>query len=254
MKCPFPGMDPWLESPALWPDVHNRLIAAISDALTPLVAPRYYVALERRTYLFQPDDLVLVGRPDISAVSRSPPVAAQPEEGAVGILDVEVLLSDEVGESYLEVRETEGETLVTVLELLSPANKLHSRGRVDYERRRTHILQSLTSLVEVDLLHAGQPMFTSPRGPRSDYRVLVSRGWTRPKGRLYTFGLRDAIPVVPIPLAKGENEPELRLSEVLHALYERARFDLRLHYDRPAEPPLAEAEASWARGLVAGAT
>jgi hypothetical protein len=96
-------------------------------------------------------------------------------------------------------------------------------------------------------------MFTSTRGPRSDYRVLVSRGWTRPKGRLYTFGLRDAIPVVPIPLAKGEDEPELRLSEVLHALYERARFDLRLHYDRPAEPPLAEADASWARGLVAGA-
>ena len=39
-------MDPWLESPSLWPDVHNRLIAAISDALTPLVAPRYYIALE----------------------------------------------------------------------------------------------------------------------------------------------------------------------------------------------------------------
>ena len=59
-------MDPWLEHPALWPDVHNRLIAAISDALTPLVAPRYYVALERRTYLLTPDDLVFVGRPDVS--------------------------------------------------------------------------------------------------------------------------------------------------------------------------------------------
>jgi hypothetical protein len=26
MRPPFPGMDPWLEHPALWPDVHNRLI------------------------------------------------------------------------------------------------------------------------------------------------------------------------------------------------------------------------------------
>ena len=45
MRTPFPGMDPYLEHPALWPDVHNRLIAAISDALTPLLAPRYYIGL-----------------------------------------------------------------------------------------------------------------------------------------------------------------------------------------------------------------
>lgn len=47
-------MDPYLEHPALWPDVRNSLIAAIRDALAPLVAPRYYVGLERRTYLLQP--------------------------------------------------------------------------------------------------------------------------------------------------------------------------------------------------------
>ena len=35
MRPPFPGMDPWLEHPAIWPDVHNRLIAAIADELTP---------------------------------------------------------------------------------------------------------------------------------------------------------------------------------------------------------------------------
>jgi len=39
-------MDPYLEHPALWPDVHNSLIAAIRDALVPLVAPRYYVVIE----------------------------------------------------------------------------------------------------------------------------------------------------------------------------------------------------------------
>jgi hypothetical protein len=42
-------MDTYLEHPALWPDVHNSLIAAIRNALTPKVAPRYYIALERRT-------------------------------------------------------------------------------------------------------------------------------------------------------------------------------------------------------------
>jgi hypothetical protein len=247
-------MDPWLESPSLWPDVHNSLISAIRDVLSPLVAPRYYVALERRTYLLDPDDLVLVGRPDIAVVSRTKPRRSEPGREAVGVLDVEVLLHDEVRESYLEVRETESEALVTVLELLSPGNKLRAKGRADYERKREHILGSLTSLVEVDLLRAGQAMPVSPSAPATDYRILVSRGWVRPKAKLHTFGLRDAIPPLPVPLVVGDEEPVVPLNDVLHALYERARFDLRLHYDRPPEPPLGEADAAWARELAARAS
>ncbi|MEZ4633510.1 MAG: DUF4058 family protein [Caldilineaceae bacterium] len=57
MQCPFPGMDPYLEHLSLWPDVHNRLIAAMADALVPKVAPRYYVALEQRTYLLATDEV-----------------------------------------------------------------------------------------------------------------------------------------------------------------------------------------------------
>jgi hypothetical protein len=56
-------MDPYLEHPTLWPDVHNGLVAAIRDALGPLVAPRYIVALERRVYLFSMGDLELIGIP-----------------------------------------------------------------------------------------------------------------------------------------------------------------------------------------------
>ena len=33
MPSPFPGMDPYLENPDLWSEVHSRLIVAISDAL-----------------------------------------------------------------------------------------------------------------------------------------------------------------------------------------------------------------------------
>lgn len=40
MRCPFPGMDPWLEAPVLWPDVHNRRVAAISDAFNGKVSQR----------------------------------------------------------------------------------------------------------------------------------------------------------------------------------------------------------------------
>ena len=251
MKCPFPGMDPWLEHPALWPDVHDRLLASISDAITPLVAPKYYVALGRRTYLLQPDDLVFVGRPDVVVASQSVPAEGTPSSSAIDqAVDVEVAVSEEVTENYLEVRDVETGALVTALELLSPANKLHRRHREDYERKRQRILDSGTSLVEVDFLRAGEPMPLVGNRPQGDYRILLSRGWTRPRAKLYAFLLRQPIPAVPVPLARGDDEPELRLNNVLHDLYDRARFDLRLRYDRPPEPPLDEEDTAWARGLA----
>jgi len=45
MSSPFPGMDPYLEEPARWPDVHQRLITYIADALQPQVRPRYYARI-----------------------------------------------------------------------------------------------------------------------------------------------------------------------------------------------------------------
>jgi hypothetical protein len=244
-------MDPWLEHPALWPDVHDRLLAAISDEVTPLGAPRYYVALGRRTCLFQLDDIVFEGRRDVSVVSPSSPAAERaPTRDTVGVMDVEVVVSDRVSENYLEVRDVEKGTRVTALELLSPANKLHKKHRGDYERKRQRILDSRASLVEVDLLRAGEPMPLVGSQPESDYRILVSQGWTRPRARLYAFGLRQPIPTIPLPLKPGEEQPELRLNDVLHALYERARVDLRVRYDGPPDPPLRAEDAAWARQLL----
>ncbi|MEQ8539516.1 MAG: DUF4058 family protein [Coleofasciculus sp. D1-CHI-01] len=46
MASPFPGMNPYLEHPDFWVEVHNRLIVAISDVLVPQVRPKYRVAIE----------------------------------------------------------------------------------------------------------------------------------------------------------------------------------------------------------------
>jgi hypothetical protein len=83
-----------------------------------------------------------------------------------------------------------------------------------------------------------------------DYRILVSRGRTRPRAKLYAFGVRQSIPPIPIPLLGGDPEPVLDLNAVLHALYDRARFDLRLDYTKPPVPPLAEEDNTWARAIV----
>lgn len=46
MPSPFPGMDPYLESPVIWPDVHHGLISEIQAALNPRLRPRYVARVE----------------------------------------------------------------------------------------------------------------------------------------------------------------------------------------------------------------
>jgi hypothetical protein len=64
VRSPFPGMNPYLELPVLWPEFHNRLIVAISDALTPHLRPNYYAAVETSAYLDDGEPDLLVGIPD----------------------------------------------------------------------------------------------------------------------------------------------------------------------------------------------
>jgi hypothetical protein len=110
----------------------------------------------------------------------------------------------------------------------------------------------MTNLVEIDLLRAGEPMPLRRKTPRTDYQILVSRGSSRPRAKLSTFNVRQPIPTIPIPLLPEDGEPELDLGAVLHALYDRARFDLRLNYAKPPVPPLNDADSDWARAIVEG--
>lgn len=239
MQCPFPGMDPYLERADLWPDVHTSLIAAIRDALTPQLAPRYTVHVEERMYTLL-RAAPLAGRAD---------VAVQVREPAAEVLEVDVPLEEEIVERYLEVHEARQGRLVTMVEILSPANKIGA-GRRKYLRKRERILETLTRLVEIDLLRAGAPMPVS-RKVKSAYRLLISRGDTRPRARLYLFGVRQPIPSFPLPLLPGDAEPLANLNDLLHSLYTRARYDLRVDYTRPPDPPLNDADAAWARERLA---
>ena len=210
MRPPFPGMDPWLEDPNLWLDFHNRLITSIADALVPKVAPKYFVGVEQRTYESRPGAAIYVGRPDVgitwTGTTESHAGAAEmrqsPGPGRVLELDVEVPVTDHVDEWYLEIREAIKGKLVTVIEVLSPTNKLRQPGRKQYLRKRDKIFDSRTSLVEIDLLRAGKRMpIENPSPVHSEYRILVSRGQASapmPAVCFQACGL--SISEIPIPL------------------------------------------------------
>jgi hypothetical protein len=91
MPTPFPGMDPYLEHPVLWPDVHNGLIAELRNTLAPQLHPRYYVALEERTYLVEPAGLAFVRRPDVTVVGSPTPTASRTSLGEASSMRVATL-------------------------------------------------------------------------------------------------------------------------------------------------------------------
>lgn len=247
-------MDPYLEHPELWPDVHNGLVAALRERLGPVLRPRYVVRLEERIYQASIEGLVFLGRPDVSVVGRrgvSRPGSAAAAL-AVAAVEVEVPVPDIVRETWLEVRRVTDGDVVTVLEVLSPTNKAQGEGRRLFEAKRLATLGTRTSWVEIDLLRAGEPMPVHGAPPTGDYRVLVSRGDRRPRADLFVFSVRDPIPRFRLPLRPGDEEPEVDLGAVLADLYDHAAYDLSIDYAADAAPPLAAEDAAWARGLCVG--
>lgn len=62
----FPGMDPYLEDPWLWPSVHGRLILNLADLLNTVIRPDYLAVAEGRTY---PEGAKRQPRPDVLDVA-----------------------------------------------------------------------------------------------------------------------------------------------------------------------------------------
>jgi hypothetical protein len=64
VPSPFPGMDPYLETPDLWPDVHSNLIIGCQEALNHAIRPNYVARVELRVYISNDDDPVRQIIPD----------------------------------------------------------------------------------------------------------------------------------------------------------------------------------------------
>ena len=143
MQCPFPGMDPYLEEPRRWPDVHQSLITYIRDGLQPAVRPRYFARMGERVYIMNPPraiapDIFLLRRPKPGVGGRrvQEPGASY---GAPAVeADVPILIDMppvEYREPFVEIVQGDGE-VVTVIEVLSPANKPDPNGRLDLDQVR----------------------------------------------------------------------------------------------------------------------
>ncbi len=253
MPSPFPGMDPYLENPEIWSEVHHWLLTGIAEFLVGQLRPKYRVAVEKRIYQTTDETSLLVGIPDV-IVAKAIPTGRAGSSTAIATppqpVTVNLPMPEEVRESYLEVREVGTGEVITTIEVLSPKNKRSGEGRNAYETKRRRILGSLTHLVEIDLLRAGTPMTILNPTISSQYRILVSRSDRRPSADLYAFNLPDSIPIFSLPLQRQDMEPLVNLQVILQSIYDRAGFDLAINYDRSAVPPLTGEDLAWAEKII----
>ncbi len=252
MSSPFPGMDPYLESPSFWAEMHNRMIVVIADDLSPKLRPHYRVAIEQRIYLSSPGESQPIV-PDVTITQRSTirsstATIAQPITQPITIA---LALPEEVRESYLEVREISTGRVITVLKLLSPKNKRNGEGRSADERKRQQILASVTHFVEIDLFRRGQAFPLGEASLTTPYCVLVAGGDRRSNADLFAFSLRETMPSFPMPLANNSIEQIVPLQEIFNGVYDRAGFDLAIDYRQSIpEPALSDDDISWAKELI----
>src|SRR3712207_116305 len=105
MPSPFPGMNPYLENPEIWSEFHSRMIVAIADALDDCLSRDYRVAVEKRIYLNEAGESVLVGIPDVSVTAKPHKNSDTNIATIVQPLNVEIPMTEEVQERFLEIRE-----------------------------------------------------------------------------------------------------------------------------------------------------
>lgn len=258
MPSPFPGMDPYLETPRLWPDVHHGLISGIQAALTPVLRPRYVARTELRVYIADEDDPARDAWrvPDVrierTTKRKGPKTTKRTETLAIAEpMNIPFLVEDEIQESFLEIRHLESKTTVAVIEVLSPSNKIRgSAGRESFLKKRRQILASKVHWIEIDLLRAGTPSLDRLAVAASDYRIAVSRGEDWRRARFWPVTVRQELPILGIPLRGKDPDAPLDLGAVLRAAYDNAGYDLSIDYRRDPVPPLSREDASWAAKLL----
>jgi hypothetical protein len=253
MPSPFPGMNPYLEQNDTWEDFHLEFIARARELLSVSVGPNYLVKVEVRLFVHElsEDERRYFARADVGVTAPDGSGTASASAAALTAPLVLTLPSVEIQrQSFLEIRDRRNRRVVTVVELLSPANKDPGLDQAAYLGKRAALLASHTHMVEIDLRRGGQRP-QPPVLPACDYYVLVSRYVHRPRLGVWPLRLRDRLPLIPIPLSPPDPDAQLDLQTVLHRVYDAAGYAKYIYNESP-EPPLSPDDAAWAKQFVPG--
>jgi Protein of unknown function (DUF4058) len=259
MQSPFPGMDPYLEQ--FWLDLHASLIVYVRDQIEEQLPDNLIARVEERVVLETEEDPHSVD-PDVKITERAgrgfTGRAVASHTAVIEPIIVEYR-GEPATETFLNILEAgPGQRLITVIEILSLANKLAGPGQLQYRRKQQDLANAGVSLAKIDLLRQGLrilnvPPSRIPARARTSYQVCVRRGWRGQQCEVYPVPLRRPLPAIRIPLRRKDEDARLDLQAVLAQAYRKGRYSLTINYAEPPDPPLTGDDAKWARALVRAA-
>lgn len=204
MSSPFPGMDPYLEDPKRWPEFHHELVTALYQTLLPGLVDRYRARICSRCY-----------------ISETPLFTS--------------VIKEDHAEEYIEIRARTDGRLVTLVEVVCPANKCLAAGRDAYLNTRSHAVRQRSAIVEMDLLTQGKPMLDYNRDglPEHHYTVTVTRGASPDRFEIYTATIPKRLPKFKLPLASDDRDTVLDLQLAFIRAYDQGGFTQKIDYTSP---------------------
>ena len=126
MPSPFPGMNPYLEHPNFWPEIHHRLIMVMAESLIPQLLPKYIATINQQVYITILEDTLNLDIPD-ATVQQKPNTSSTDSNLGVAVAaeptKVKIPMPMEVKYNCLEIKEMASQRVVTAIEVLSHIHK-----------------------------------------------------------------------------------------------------------------------------------
>ncbi|MCI0683713.1 MAG: DUF4058 family protein [Gemmataceae bacterium] len=244
-----------MEAGPFWPPLHSTFITGMQGELKARVPPQYSVWPGQHVWIHEPDAQTRLKsfQPDVTLSKKA--------NGAVSACGLALLAAPaktllpavaRKGNRYLHIKEVRSERVVTAIELLSPANKKPGADYESYLSKRNEYFATGTNLVEIDLLRDGKRMpMGRPRPPKTDYYVLICRAIDFPGAAIWPWSVRERLPDLPIPLNPEDGFVNLPLQTCFDWAYDLGPYDKEVDYRRPPKIRLKEADAAWAKKLLA---
>jgi len=254
MPSPFPGMDPWLEDPDIFPDLHDSLIFLMKEALNAVLPPGY-VAISNRLVWTEEDQRRI---PDVSVLNGFSADGYSEYDTFPGLVALAIEPHPELHEhKYLEIKTDGGDRLITAIEVLSPSSKIAgSDGQKAYLAKQHEFRSKDVNLVEIELLRAGSHTTAIPlerletiKGP-FDYHIAVTIITDVVRQYATTLTIKDRLPCIGIPLDRPHTPAIIDLQQLLNKAYDSGRYAQLTKYLLPPKPPLTRDAQQWANTIL----
>jgi hypothetical protein len=209
-------MDPYLEDDKLWPAFQHQLVSCLYQILLPGLVDRYRARVSQRTYVTE--------QPLFTSIIREQHL-----------------------EEFIEVRQRTDNRLVTLIDVVSPINKVRPQGRISYLETRKQARMQNASVVEIDLVLQGLPMLDYSRDglPEWDYAITVTRCTQPERYEIYTTTLQKRLPRFKVPLAPDDRDTVLDLQATFARCYDQGSFGSQVDYKRDPGMKMKDDDLKW---------